>query len=286
MISFFRKKKTIEEIVNPQTLERKITTIWSPCGIDTSGFSYKLAEGFSNYFYTTLIELPCLGVPRLSVASETIDRDNHTEAAIQELEQKKQITSDWFIKKTNTLRVLPSGYYATPELPIANRVELETLVEFPQKIAEMAFGYGSQQILFECQGQISHPMTFYALKLADSVFIPLTEPNQIAFTLLNLKRIFHLFKWDEGKYKILANNNLDILSEAMVIKDDEGKTSISPDIWKYDVNEILSTLGISGLETIKDNKKARAFLSFQKPTATTPADEEIINEAEKIVIKL
>jgi len=255
MLNLLKKKKQTEKSPIKKEITNNVIVVWSPFGTDTSSFSYKLAQEISRYSYDALIELPCLGIPRLSIVSDIKDRDNHTEAAIIELEKKKRISFEHVVKKNDTLAIMPVGYYAVPDYPIANRVEIETLIDFPIQVINAARNNGYQQVIFECQGQLTNPMTFFAIKNADLVFIPITTPAEVAFALINLKRLLNVFKYEASKFKVIAGGNKEALTEIMQVKDDEGRVIGSPDIWELDLKEILIKLGFDDLSVIREEKR-------------------------------
>ena len=253
MFSLIRKKQS-EQIPAIKEVSANIIAVWSPYGADTSSYSYYLAKDMSNYTHTALIELPCLGIPRLSVSSGIKDRDNHVEAIIIEFEKKRYINMERLTKKSDTLAILPAGYYAVPDSPVVNKVEQETLIDFPAFMINAARNNGYQQVIFECQGQLSNPMTFYILKKADFVLIPIEKPSEVAFALINLKRLLHVYEYEDKKFKIIALENEETLADTMVILDDDGKQIGKPDVFPGEIRQVLALVGIEGLPQFKEEK--------------------------------
>lgn len=260
----------------------QIIAVWQPYGTDTSGFSYNLATEISKHSSTALIESPCLGIPRLSVVSDCRSRDHHIEAALLNQEKKKTSGIDVMIKKSETLAVLPVGYYAVPDYPIVNRVEPETLFEFTARIISAVRENGYRQIVFECQGQLTHPVTFFAIKSANLVLIPLTSPKELAFTLINLKRLLNVFGFESSKFKILTGGNKDILAETTQIKSDDGKVIGTPDVWGLDLKEILTMLERDNVICIREKPKMKWKLPFQR-TRQQPQEQASQVDAAKTI---
>lgn len=265
MLDFLRKKTTENEKAPvKKEASNTVIAVWSPYGADTANFSNNLAQEISKYSYTALIEPPCLGIPRLAVACDIKDRDNHAEAVISEYEKTGRINFELFTKKNSTLAILPAGYYAVPDYPIAARVELETLIEFPTQVINAARNNGYPQVIFECQGQLTHPMTFFAIKNADYVLVPINDPTELAFALINFKRLLHVYKYSADKFKIVTSLEPDYLAEVLYIKDDEGHSLGKPDVWSYDLKELLARLGYEGLEIIRSDDKKNILTKLSK----------------------
>jgi hypothetical protein len=201
----------------------KVITVWAPGGNNTAQLSLNLARKLARQKKVLLVELPCLGIPRLGFAAGIMDRDNHTEAAIIELGKKVGLTLTQLHKKSEMLALLPAGVFAVPDYPVTLKVELETLIEFPAALIQKATQLCYELIVFECQGQLTTPMTFFAIKLADTVIVSAEEPAEIAYSLINIKRLIQMCKYLPEKFKVVSAINSEELSEVMVMKDEEGK---------------------------------------------------------------
>jgi pilus assembly protein CpaF len=238
----------------------QVIAVWSPEGNNTAQFSLDLARRLSGQKRVLLAELPCLGIPRLSFAANIMERDNHTEAAIIEFGKNAELTLNQLIKEDKRLALLASGVYAVPDYPVTLKVEMETLVEFPTALIQKAAKLGYEVIVLECQGQLTSPMTFIALKLAGTVLIRVDEVVGMAFSLVNIKRLIQFFKYPPEKFKVVSKIKAAELAEVMVIKDEEGRIMVSLEVLNDDSAELANRLGSnSGSET----KKAR-LLSFLK----------------------
>jgi cellulose biosynthesis protein BcsQ len=180
---------------------------------------FKLAKELSRQYKSLLVELPCLGIPRLGFISNIMDRDRHTEAAILDLDKEKAL--DWaLIHRIDGLSLLPANVFAAPDYPISAKVDLNTLIEFPGMIIEEGQKKEYQWVFFDCQGQLTNPMTFFALKKTDKVMIPVENPGDAAYALANIKRLVNIFKHPADKFFVLANEDLEEIKKIMVLKDE------------------------------------------------------------------
>lgn len=174
--------------------------VWSPSGSDKSEFSYRLSGEISKIEHIVIAELPCLGIPRLGFTAQAIERNRNIEEEIMELEQKGSISLTRIVKKSDTLAILPVDTYAYPDYPVTQKVQMETLISFPSHLAQKAQEIGYESIMFDCQGQITTPMTYFAVEIADKVLIPVESIAEISFSLLNVKRLIQAFKFDLNKF--------------------------------------------------------------------------------------
>lgn len=199
-----------------------IIAIWSPTGFDTSKFSFEISSLVAENEKVFLVELPCLGIPRLGFAANIMDRDKNTENAIRELERSEKITLQKYSKIYHNLAILSANVFATPDNPLIMNVKLDTLIRFPQKVVEQSIRLDTRIIIFECQGQICNPMTFFALQLANMVLIPINDNKDLAFTLSNLNCLVNSLQLDDKKFNIIVERDRDIVADVMRITDTTG----------------------------------------------------------------
>lgn len=249
-----------KDFLNPQVI-----AVWSPSCINTAHISYELSKELSQYTGVLLAELPCLGVPRLGFVADIRDRENNTETVIQEFDKKKLISGEYVYKKVGNLAVLPACVYAVPDNPVTNKVELETLFNFPAALINEGRKQGYPIIVFECQGQLSTPMTFSALKNADTVIIPLSKAEEVAFTLINLTRIYQVFNYSLQKFKVISASNFETLSQVMAITDEEGNKLEKVEVLELNYQALISYLTGHDKKVLKNeakNEKKRSSFNF------------------------
>ena len=178
---------------------RKTIAFWSCNGGDESTLAYALAEQLSLKGKTLIAELPCLGIPRLGFAAEVMNRSKNVDAALVQYEQKGRLLWDMVHQVKSRLAVLPASVFVTPDLPVAAKVEMHTLMGFAAGLQEMAWRNQCEYLVFDCQGQITSPMTFFALKAADDIVIPLQKPTDTVYAMASVRRLICIYqhKWEE-----------------------------------------------------------------------------------------
>jgi len=215
----FKRK---EEVSQPIPRKAQTISVWSPAGRNTARFSLEIGEWLATITTAAIAELPCLGIPRLGFVCDILERERCTEAALQELERKGQLELSQLHLKSENLGLLPASVFATPDCPLINRLTVETLIDFPVKFINSARQQGYSTIIFECQGQVTSPMTFFALKNSDLVLLVIVDPDDLAFTLINVKRLVQVFKFPVNKFCLVGDLDPLELAELATVKDDEG----------------------------------------------------------------
>lgn len=201
----------------------RVIAVWGAAGINTAQLSYELSKELSAFCRVILTELPCLGIPRLGFLTGCKDREKHTEAALLELEKKGQLSGDYYYRVGENLALLSANIYTVPDYPATIKLEMETLIAFPEAFARYARSLGYSVIIYECQGQLTTPMTFFSLKLADTVIIPVDQTGEIAFSLLNIRRLVHVFRFSPQKFRIITREDPTLITPLLKIRDEEGK---------------------------------------------------------------
>lgn len=218
-----------------------VAAVWSPAGENTSELSFELSKSISMFTGAFLAELPCLAIPKLGFTADVMDRDRNIDNLIMELDKKGEISFRFAQTLNERLAILPANVYGAPDFPVSNRVELATLIQIPAKIINMARNNGFPAVVFECQGQITTPMTYFALQHADFIMLPVQKPAEIALALLNIKRLISAFKYDAAKFRLVTSGR-ESLENPVVIKDDEGHNTVTVSIWEHDAEQIVKNL--------------------------------------------
>ncbi|HHY06061.1 MAG TPA: hypothetical protein GX532_03670 [Clostridia bacterium] len=233
----FRKRKASAQFLN---IPPQVITIWGPGGNNTAQFSLKLAQELAKHAHVLLVELPCLGIPRLSFATNILDRNNHVEAALTEFWYKGKISLDYLYKMGDSLALLPICAFANPDNPLTARVELDVLKKFPVHLINSARQKGYGVVILICQGQLTHPLTFFALKYAERIIMPVSDPSTLAYSSLNIKKLVYTFKFPLEKFTVVASKYSEIISEVMWLKD-ERQEVMSIKVTSEQVEEIVSS---------------------------------------------
>lgn len=164
--------------------------VWSPNGNNTAKVSWALAQALIQHTSVALVELPCLGVPRLATEANLLDRNHHVDNAILEYERKNTPPDLFWQRPHDNLVILPANPYALPDHPTVHKVEqLDTLKSFPNFFLNQARKKGFSTILFDCQGGLTSPMTFFALRQAQKIILTVEHPTDLPWILINLRRL-------------------------------------------------------------------------------------------------
>ncbi|MDR0468439.1 MAG: hypothetical protein LBH09_00515 [Peptococcaceae bacterium] len=229
----------------------KTTMFWSCTGIDASELSFGTAKLLSDGEKTLIAELPCLGIPRLGFACGVMDRGRNTEAAITQFEQGKSLQWDMVYPLNRRFAVLPASVFATPDYPVATKVNINTLIGFIPALQKLARNHECSRLILECQGQLNSPMTFFSLKAAEHVVIPLGKPTDTAYALASIRRLVQIYKHHPGKFILAAVGNVRAIERAAF----SGSTE-------------LDTL--EGLRVIAwDRRKIRSAITKDAPASRT-----------------
>lgn len=202
----------------------KITAIWSCTGMDTAELSFNLAKAESEKGKTLAVELPCLGIPRLGFAANVVDRDRNVEAVILKTEQKLPLQWEMIHPLSTDLGVLTACTFTTPDSPVVSKVDLATLIDFVQCMKNFAEAEKCRHLIFDCQGQITHPMTFFAVKSADCVVIPIGKTTDAAYVLANVRRLVGTFHYPLDKFVLLVEGDAQAIRRIASIKGEETRS--------------------------------------------------------------
>ncbi|MDR1194181.1 MAG: hypothetical protein LBK98_08485 [Peptococcaceae bacterium] len=184
--------------------ERATIAVWACAGADASPLAYRVAGSLAEAGKTLIAELPCLGIPRLGFAAGIMDREKNTEAALTQYEQRNMVPWEMAHQVSARLAVLPASVFAVPDCPITAKVSVKTLAGFAEALRELAWREGCRYLLLDCQGQLTSAMTFFALKTADQVVIPINQPTEAAYVIAAVRRLVNVYHHRADKF-ILAS---------------------------------------------------------------------------------
>lgn len=195
LLLFFKKTKEVF------TIKEQVITVWSPAGLNTAKVSWPLANHIARHTTIALVELPCMGIPRLALQADCLDRTLHTDAAILEYERKNSSPIDFCQKVSDNLAILAANAYALPDHPVVHKVEnSQTVQSFPAHFINRARKKGYSVIIFDCQGVLVSPMTFFALKQANTIILVVDDPSDLAWTLINKERLVDAYDIDVNAF--------------------------------------------------------------------------------------
>ncbi|MDX9871862.1 MAG: hypothetical protein RBT41_05550 [Clostridia bacterium] len=236
--------KNTEKRCERLSLPPLVLSVWSPLGRNTAAFSLELSAALSAQTRVFLAETACHGIPRLAFAADIMDREKNMDALILQYEKTGEINFALTHTKSRTLAVSAASAYASPDYPVPSRVELETLVKLPAQLINTARQNGYPLIVFECQGQLSNPLTFFAVKHSDYVFLPAEERAEIAVILINLKKLIQAFKYTPEMFKVVAKKHIEEIQEIMHIAEENGSTQHRIEVLPQNSGSIAEQLAL------------------------------------------
>ena len=218
-----------------------------------SDLSYAIAKGFSEADMTMIVELPCLGIPRLGFASGVMDKERHTEAAIASFEQRKSPRMDMFNQQSDQFYVLPANVSPRPDYPLAEKVETKTLMDFVPALQQFARSEECAFLILDCQGQMTSPMTFFALKAAGQVVIPVDKPADTAYALACVKRLTQAYDHPADKFIIACSSKTKSVKSAVLAYSRDGDLPIRVRVAPWDSRKVTRLL-YKGFESERDRE--------------------------------
>lgn len=163
----------------------KTISIYNACGSDVSSWAISMAKAI--YHETgkkgVLVELPCLGIPRLAY--------QHTEAKYEKEQSIDQLLMDYerdsmrsvedYIVKGTAFDMIPIFPKSKPDLPTLLKLsKTKTLVDVPQVLKSQLSHY--PYIYFVLQGQMQHPMTLISLIHASIQLFMIHDAPELIWT--------------------------------------------------------------------------------------------------------
>ncbi len=264
-------------------MKKNTIVFWSCTGADASELSFGTAELLAEHRRALLAELPCLGIPRLGFVSGIMDRSRNTESALMCFDQKNCLTWDLVHQVNQKFAVLPASVFATPDCPIVTRVSFSTLMDFVTALRELAWARGCRHLILDCQGQLVNPMTFFSLKAADQVVIPLAKPTEAAYALASIRRLIQVYKHRPEKFILAAVGDIKAIERIVYAKGKEKENLKGIKVTSWDSRKIKMALdqsfvfddedlqeegdgGSNGKETTADQPglASQPFFGFEK----------------------
>ena len=198
------------------------TMFWSCTGIDAAALSFGAAKLMADTEKTLIAELPCLGVPRLGFVCGVMDRGRNTEAAITYFEQNGKLSWEMAHPVGKRLYALPASVFAAPDYPVAAKVSIETLRGFLSALHHLAASRDCGQLVLECQGQMHSPLSFFSLKLAGRVVIPLGKTTDAAYALTCIRRLVQVYKHSPGQFILASAAGVKAIENVAYAKNRDG----------------------------------------------------------------
>ena len=215
--------------------------VWSAVCRDTSKFSYDISREISVKNKVLLVELPCLGIPRTVRFIKKIEKGKNIEAELTYYDRRNEVGFKNCYEIKKNLSIIPANIHSTPEFPITHQVSQESLISFPEALALKAAEEGFLTVVFECQGQLTTPMTYKAITTSDLLLVPIYYPNDIYFSLSNILILEKSFNFKIYKSAIVCSAGLrNLISEIWMHRNQQNQLDLT--IWNDNCVKIVNRL--------------------------------------------
>lgn len=193
-------------------------------GGNTTTIIHKLLNQVPKNSRIAVAEFPCLGIPQLAYTLESseitkLPKEKTIDQLLMDYDMKDPgLLSDYFFVQNN-VHYLLANPRSLPENPVVRKITSNrTLINFPlflkQKLQE-----NYDYILFLANGTLSHPMTHFALRVADAVVLYSATALEIVGNFTHFKKINELFGVaKERLFLFSADNNVSVKEERVYSK--------------------------------------------------------------------
>ncbi|MGI6607132.1 MAG: hypothetical protein ACOX2X_08875 [Peptococcia bacterium] len=201
------KKEPGKQILNTQQLT---FSFWTPGGSDGCPVALELAGLLAEVTKekTALVELPCLGIPRLALHVDLYDKEKNTDKLLLDLERSEYrdvYPAQYLLPLTDLIAVMVNNPYATPDLPLNLKLNnLETLTDFPRYLRKNLLLEGYKYVIFVLQGQIHHPLTFFALRESAPVVFNVNFPIELGWCLSCFNKLTESYNERPEKFALYS----------------------------------------------------------------------------------
>lgn len=207
--SFYKsaKKELSYNILNKEQLT---FSIWAPGGSDACPAALELAYLLAGVAKekTAIVELPCLGIPRLAIHIDLYDKEKNTDKLLLDLERSEYrdvYPVKYLLPLTDLISIMVNNPYATPDLPINLKLNnLVTLTDFPHYLRNNLFLEGYKKVIFVLQGQIHHPLTFFALRESAQVIFNVNFPIELGWCLSCFNKLTESYNERADKFALYS----------------------------------------------------------------------------------
>ncbi|MCY9542851.1 Flp pilus assembly complex ATPase component TadA [Paenibacillus alvei] len=141
------------------------------------------------------VELPCLGIPRLSYALDQVrlEKEKTVDSLLIDYDRQERKSLDDYIVKTDYGDCMLINPRARPEIPTPRMLETnKTLIDMPVYIRlQMQGKY--DYIFFVLQGMMYHPMTHFSLRSSDVCILHTAVSYEFVGNYTNYKNLYERF---------------------------------------------------------------------------------------------
>lgn len=194
-------------------------------GGDTTRGVINLLEHLSKNMKIAVVELPCLGIPRLSIALDSKDilslKKEHTiDQLLLDLDRKN-------VQDLNNYRYTFGNvdYYlinpkSIPEAPTVRKLgSNQALINLPLYLKQRLQGEGYDYLILVVQGTLIHPATHFALRTADVAVLYSAESMDFIGNFTLYRKLQQTFGVDPKRLFLFIDDGNVKLNEVKVYHD-------------------------------------------------------------------
>ena len=199
--------ETTKQTTKDQTQRSRLFTIFNANGSDTAVLSQMVAEQLAKAGKTIVVELPCLGVPKLAFLydRESIERKQSIDQLLIDYERKDMRSVYDYVLKGENVDLLLIHPQISPLSPTLTRLtQLNTLLDLPALLRSV-LDERYANIVFSLQGQLMHPMTMFSLRIAERIIMNMHRAEELPWTMLYYNRLVDEMTIDPSKISLYSN---------------------------------------------------------------------------------
>lgn len=178
--------------------DAKTYAISNLSGSDVTAGVMKTIEQQPRGAKSIIVEFPCIGTPRIAYATQNqkildVSKNQTIDKFIMDFDQKRNGNLQEYIVQVDGLDYLLINPNALSENPITYRVSSnQTLINLPLYLkTELQRHYDF--IYFVTQGTLSHPTTYFSIRVADAVILHSNTDMDLVGNVMNYKRLNDTF---------------------------------------------------------------------------------------------
>ncbi|WP_348622610.1 ATPase, T2SS/T4P/T4SS family [Paenibacillus polymyxa] len=167
-------------------------------GGDSSSFVFELLKQLPKGSKSIVVEFPCLGIPRIGYATQDekiteLQKTKTMDQLILDYDRIGSIDVNDYVFTSNYVDFILTNPNALTDNPVIRKVKSNrTLINLPLFL-KSELGEKYDYIFFVTQGTMIHPMTNFAIRMADAVVLYSNRDAELIGNVLNGKRIVEIF---------------------------------------------------------------------------------------------
>ncbi|MNW44030.1 putative conjugal transfer protein [compost metagenome] len=169
-----------------------------------------------------VVELPCLGIPKLSYALQVNDllklsKERTIDQLILDFDRKSLQDLQSYIYTSGNADYFLINPKSVPEAPVVRKLSSnQSLIDLPIMLKERLQDYGYDYLFLVIQGTLIHPATHFALRTADATVLYASEAVDFVGNYTHYCKLEQIFGVESSRlFLFIADNNVNI-SEAKV----------------------------------------------------------------------